>query len=249
MANQEYDDERFITRHPVAIAQILNELAKNKTTLNLSFNYGQDEGLTTVIGVSRDKKFVYMDKSLDAGFNTRLLNSKSVTFAKTDGIKVRWTSKTLTAVRLKDGEAFKIPLPKSLYRFQRRDFFRSLTPTVEPVLCYLPYESAGEDAEETLVLTLVDASLGGIGTLIEIPLGAALELEKIFPHCKITLPGLGELDTSLCVKHMTETMMLNGTKKLRVGFKFIGLSRAEERYVQQYVVQMEREALTMAKGG
>jgi hypothetical protein len=77
MVNQKtaHNDDKFLTHHSVEIAQILNELAKNKTTLNLSFNYGKDQGLTTVIGVSQDKKFVYMDKSLDPGFNKRLLNS------------------------------------------------------------------------------------------------------------------------------------------------------------------------------
>ncbi len=244
-----HNDNKFITHHPVAIAQILSELAKNKTTLNLSFNYGQDQGLTTVIGVSRDKKFVYMDKSLDPGFNKRLLNSESITLSKTDGIKIRWNTKKLTEVRLKDGEALKMALPKSLYRFQRRDFFRSLTPIIEPILCYIPTVNPANDAEETLVMTLTGASLGGVGTLTPDHLSSSIELGKVFPHCEITLPHLGSLDTSLSVKHMTETVMLNGSKKYKVGFQFVGLSRTEERYVQQYVLQLEREALTLAKGG
>lgn len=251
MADQkvEHEDDKFLTRHPVAIAQILKELAKNKTTLNLSFNYGQDQGLTTVIGVSRDKRFVYMDKSLDPGFNKRLLNSDSITFSKTDGIKIKWNTKKLTEVRLKDGEALKMRLPEGLYRFQRRDFFRSLTPTIEPVLCYIPYVNPTNGEEETMVMTLADASLGGVGTLVDDHLSSLLELEKIFPHCTATVPRFGSLDTSLCVKHMTETVMLNGSKKYRVGFQFVGLSRIEERYVQQYVLQLERAALTLAKGG
>lgn len=249
MANQNatHRDDMFETRHSIEIAQILNELAKNKTTLNLSFNYGKDQGLTTVIGVSRDKKFVYMDKSLDPGFNKRLLNSDYITFSKTDGIKVRWSTKQLTEVRLKDGEAFKMALPKSLYRFQRREFFRSLTPTIDPVICYIPYVNSIDKTEEMLALTLVNASLGGIGTLSD-HLFSLLALEKVFPHCSIALPHYGVLETSLCVKHITETIMLNGSKKFRVGFQFVGLSRQQERPVQQYVTQLEREALVLAKG-
>ena len=249
MADQKVaqDDEKFLTQHPIAIAQILNELAKNKTTLNLSFNYGQDQGLTTVIGVSRDKKSVYMDKSLDAGFNKRLLSSETVVFSKTDGIKIRWVSRKLTEVRLKDGDAIKLALPKSLYRFQRREFFRSPTPATDPVICNIPYRNPMNDGEGRLEMTLVDASLGGIGTMVSDHLSPLLELGKIFPHCAIKLPHFGELDTSLCVKHITETVMLNGAKKFRVGFKFVGLSRAEERIVQQYVLHLEREALVFAK--
>lgn len=113
----------------------------------------------------RDKKFVYMDKRLDSLFNKRLLNSESITLCKTDGIKIRWNTKKLTEVRLKDGEALKMALPKSLYRFQRRDFFRSLTPIIEPILCYISTVNPANDAEEMLVMTLTGASLGGVGTL------------------------------------------------------------------------------------
>ncbi len=249
MANQNttYNDDMFITHHSVEIAQILNELAKNKTTLNLSFNYGKDQGLTTVIGISRDKRFVYIDTSLDPGFNKRLLNSDSITFSKTDGVKVRWNTKELTEVRLKDGDAFKMVLPTKLYRFQRRDFFRSLTPTIDPVNCYIPYINPVDKAQETLAISLVDISLGGIGTLSE-HLFSLIAIEKVFPHCSITLPNYGVIATSLCVKHITETVMLNGSKKFRVGFAFVSLSREQERPVQQYVTQLEREALTLAKG-
>lgn len=249
MANQNtaHNDEKFLTHHSVEIAQILNELAKNKTTLNLSFNYGKDQGLTTVIGVSRDKRFVYLDKSLDPGFNKRLLNSDSITISKTDGIKIRWSTKQLTEVRLKDGDAFKMVLPTRLYRFQRREFFRSLTPTIDPVLCYISYINPIDKTEESLAITLVDVSLGGIGTLSD-HLFSLLALEKVFSRCSITLPHLGVLETSLCVKHITETVMLNGSKKFRVGFEFVGLSRNQERPLQQYVTQLEREALVLAKG-
>lgn len=250
MADQKVaqEDEKFLTQHPIAIAQILNELAKNKTALNLSFNYGQDQGLTTVIGVSRDKKSVYMDKSLDAGFNKRLLASEKVVFSKTDGIKIRWVSHQLTEVRLKDGDAIKLPLPESLYRFQRREFFRSPTPATNPVICYIPYVNPTSDAQEKLELNLVDASVGGIGTIVSDHLSSLLELEKVFPHCKIKLPHYGELDTSLCLKHITETVLLNGAKKFRVGFQFVGLSHAEARIVQQYVLHLEREALVVVEG-
>jgi c-di-GMP-binding flagellar brake protein YcgR len=242
------DDEKFMTQHPVAIAQVLNELAINKTTLNLSFNHGQEQGLTTVIGVSKDKKSVYLDKSLDAGFNKRLLASDMVVFSKTDGIKVRWSAKKLTEVKLTDGEALKMPLPKSLYRFQRREFFRSLTPVTHPVVCHIPYRNPTNNQDEKLEMVLVDASLGGIGTMVTDHLSSILELEKVFPHCAISLPTFGDIDTSLCVKHITETVMRNGSKKFRVGFQFVGLSREDERIVQKYVLQLEREALVQARG-
>jgi flagellar brake protein len=242
------DDEQFLTHHPVAIAQILNELAKNKTTLNLSFNHGQDQGLTTVIGVSADKKSVYIDKSLDAGFNKKLLASNSIVFSKTDGIKIRWASRKITEVKLKDGAALKLALPKSIYRFQRREFFRSKTPVTNPIICYIPYRNPTSDRPENLEMVLFDISLGGIGTTVTDHLSPILEEEKVFPNCVINLPNYGELDTSLCVKQIYEKDMPNGAKKIRVGFQFVKLTHEEERIVQQYVLQLERETLVLARG-
>jgi flagellar brake protein len=242
------DEEKYLTQHPVAIAQVLNDLAKNKTTLNLSFNQGRDQGLTTVIGVSKDKKYVYLDKSLDAGFNKRLLASDYIVFSKTDGIRVRWSANNLTEVKLTDGEALKMPLPAKLYRFQRREFFRSLTPVTSPVICYIPYRNPTNDRDEKLEMVLVNASLGGIGTFVTDHLSSIIELGQVFPNCAVSLPNFGDIQTSLCVKHITETVMLNGSKKFQVGFQYVDLSHEDQRVIQKYVLQLEREALVQARG-
>lgn len=248
MVNQSVkeDDEQYLTSHPITIAQILNELAKNKTTLNLSFNYGEEQGLTTVIGVSADKKSVYMDKSLDVGFNKKLMASEKVVFSKTDGIKVRWVSHSITAVKLTDGEALKISLPKSLYRFQRREFFRSPAPTAKPVVCHIPYKNPTSGDSEHLEMALSDISLGGIGTIVMDHLSPLLELESVFEDCTMSFPKFGDLSVGLCVKHITESDMLNGAKKYRVGFQFVNITPQDERLVQNYVLQLEREALVLS---
>lgn len=251
MASQSYinEDEQFLTTNPVEIAQIITVLAKDKTTLNMSFNHGQEQGLTVVIGVSADKRWVYLDKSLDGGFNRRLLDSSTVVFSKTDGIKIRWAGHEMAAVKLKDGEALKIPLPDQLYRFQRREFYRSPTPAVDPLICYIPYENPTNKKQETLQMPLVDIGLGGIGTMVPDHLSPQIAVEAEFEHCRIHLPQYGDLETRLRVRHITDIVMANGSKKFRVGFQFIGLSPAEERILQQYVLHLEREALVLATAG
>ncbi len=248
VAAQNYtsEDDQYLTGNPVEIAQIITVLAKNKTTLNMSFNHGQDQGLTVVIGVSSDKKWVYLDKSLDAGFNQRLMDSSTVIYTKTDGVKIRWSSHEMQEAKLTDGSALKIPLPDQLYRFQRREFFRSPTPSVNPVICHIPYEDPITEQTKMFDLPLTDISLGGIGTLAADHLPAPVEVEAVFDHCKIDLPNFGDLETRLRVRHITNEVMPNGAKKLRVGFQFTALTRAEERVLQQYVLNLEREALVLA---
>lgn len=251
MAAENYtnEDNQYLTENPVEIAQIITVLARNKTALNMSFNHGQDQGLTLVIGVSANKKWVYLDKSLDAGFNKRLIDSSTITFTKTDGVKIRWSAYQISEAKLKDGSALKIPLPESLYRFQRREFFRSPTPSVNPIICYIPYTNPTSQQEETLAMPLVDISLGGIGTVMKDHLSKAIEVEAEFDGCKITLPNYGELNTRLRVRHITDKVMANGSKKFQVGFQLTALTRVEERVLQQYVVHLEREALVLASAG
>jgi flagellar brake protein len=241
------DDDQFAVHHPKEISQILTELGKNKTILNVSFNHGQDQCLTTVIGVDAEKRAVYLDIGLDAGFNKRLLESSHMIFSKDDGIRVRWTSAKIALVKLKDGEALKIALPKSLIRLQRREFFRCQTPVTAPLICSVPYAHPLNPKErEIFELMLVDISLGGIGTVISDHLPPVIEVGKVFDDCKLKVPDMGEVNVSLNVRYVKEITLKTGAHRHRVGLQFINLSRVDERIIQRYVFQLEREALILA---
>jgi len=161
-------------------------------------------------------------------------------------VKIRWSSHEMAEAKLTDGMALKIPLPKRLYRFQRREFFRSPTPSVNPIICHIPYVDPVTEQAKTFDLPLADISLGGIGTIAADHLPTMIEVEAEFDNCKVDLPGFGDLDTRLRVRHITDKVMANGSKKFQVGFQFTALTRVEERVLQQYVLHLEREALVLA---
>jgi len=243
------DDEQFTVHHPKEVSQILAELSKNKAILNVSFNHGNDQCLTTIIGVDSEKRAVYLDIGLDAGFNKKLLESNHMVISKNDGIRIRWTSAKITLVKLKDGEALKIALPRSMIRLQRREFFRSPTPLVHPLICYVPYHHPINKSENTVFeLMLIDASLGGIGTVLSGPLPPVMEVGTVFEDCKLKLPNYGELNISLCVRNVKEIISKSGALRHRIGLQFTDVSKVDERLIQRYVFNLEREALVLAKG-
>jgi len=247
--NKIQDDEQFTLHHPKEISQILSELSKNKTILNISFNHGHDQCLTTIIGVDGEKRAVYLDIGLDTGFNKKLLESNHMIISKDDGIRIRWTSAKITLVKLKDGEALKIALPRSMIRLQRREFFRCPTPLVNPLICHVPYHHPLNRSEDTVFdLTLIDASLGGIGTMLAGPLPPVMEVGEVFEGCKLKLPNFGDLNISLCVRNVKEIISKSGAVKHRIGLQFADLSKVDERIIQRYVFNLEREALVLAKG-
>lgn len=239
--------EKFTVQHPKEICQILTELAKNKALLNVSFNYGQDQCLTSVIGVNADKGVAYLDMGLDDGFNKRLLDATHLIFSKDDGIKVRWTSHKVVVVKLKDGQALKIALPQQLVRLQRREFYRSSTHVVNPAVCRLPYCNPLLPEQPAFIdLMLVDASMGGIGVILSEPIPASLDINQTFARCQIKIPEYGELTVTLNLRYCIETTTVNGSHRHRLGFEFRELSHAQQRLIQRYVTDLEREALMIA---
>ena len=242
------DEDRCTVRNSKEIGQILVELAKSKSMINVSFNQGQDQCLTTVITVDRVNGIAYLDVGIDDGFNKRLLASTHITFTKNEGVKIKWVSTSITVVKLKDGQALRIAFPQSLVRLQRREFFRLKTPIVNPVICKIPIVNPEfPDEEKTLELTLVDVSLGGVGTIAPDPLPSHVTEGAMFESCKIGFPDIGETHLTLCVRNIKQMNMHDRSVKHRIGFEFMQPSRGNQSLIQRYVTKLERDAIAVAQ--
>jgi flagellar brake protein len=248
-AAQVANEEQYIVHNPKEVVQILTDLAKQKTTLKASFNHGADIYLTTVIAIDTKNHTVHLDIGRDEEFNHRLLASHSVLFSKDDGIRIKWTSTQISEVTLRDGKAIKITLPKDLIRLQRREYFRFATPIVNPVSCTISYpDDANAEEDKTLVLTLLDVSLGGVGVIVADPLDSVFTIGTKFNNCKINFPDVGMTNLTLQVKNITQLPTKDGAIKYRIGFQYIEPSRGNEGLISRYVFILERQALALANG-
>jgi c-di-GMP-binding flagellar brake protein YcgR len=242
-------EEQYLVHNIKEVAQILKDLAKNNVMLKASFNEGNDVYLTTVIAVDDIKKCAYLDIGRDDAFNARLLDSDHVTFSKDDGVKIRWVSGSVSEVNLKDGRAIKIALPRKMLRLQRREFFRLVTPRMNPVPCQIPIVDEDDaDQERILELTLTDISLGGIGAIAQDPLDKMLAEGASFERCKISFPDIGVTSLTLKVRYIVPIHLKDGTVKHRVGLQFIEPSRGNQGLIQRYTFALERAALALANG-
>ncbi len=243
------NEEQYIVHNPKEVVQILTDLAKQKTTLKVSFNHGADVYLTTVIAIDTKNHIVHLDIGRDEEFNRRLLASKSVLFSKEEGIRIKWTSTQISEVTLRDGKAIKITLPKDLIRLQRREFFRFATSIVNPVSCTISYpDEADSEEEKILALTLLDVSLGGISVVAADPLDSVFTIGTKFNNCKIGFPDVGMTNLTLQVKNITLLPAKDGVIKHRIGFQYIEPSRGNEGLINRYVFILERQALALANG-
>lgn len=243
------DEEQYLVHNPKEVIQILNDLAKHKASIRVSFNHGEDIYLTNVISVNN--LAVYLDIGIDEEFNRRLFASNYVLFLKEDGVKIKWSSALVSEVLLKDGRAIKIELPKDMIRLQRREFFRFTTPIVNPVLCRISLpDEANQDEYRELELVLLDISLGGVALVATCPLGNDFEIGADLHHCKINFPDVGVTDLTLRVRNVTPMQSQDdtGVMKHRIGCQFIEPSRGNEGLIHRYVYILERQAIALAHG-
>jgi c-di-GMP-binding flagellar brake protein YcgR len=241
------DEEQYLVHNPKEIAQILTDISKSKSMLNVSFNHGSDVCLTTIIAVDTKNHAVYLDIGLDDAFNSRLLANHHVIFSKDDGVRIKWVSAHISAVTLHDGKAIKIALPQKMLRLQRREFFRLTTPIVNPVPCQIPIvDMTNPDVERTLELILADVSLGGIAAIAQDPLDPVFVLGANFNQCKISFPDVGVTSLTLQVRNIASITSKDGATKHRIGFQFIEPSRGNEGLINRYTYNLERLAMALA---
>lgn len=242
------EEEQYIVHNPREVIQILTDLMKFKTTLKVSFNQGEDIYLTTVIAIDAKSHAVHLDIGRDEDFNRRLLASDHVIFSKDEGIEIKWTSRQISEVALRDGKAIRIALPQDLVRLQRREYFRFTTPIVNPVLCEIPLPSDAADTEKTLELVLHDVSLGGVAATMAGELDPAMVAGARFDHCKISFPDVGMTNLTLQVVYIIQLHTKDGTTKHRLGLQYIEPSRGNEGLINRYVFILERHAIAHANG-
>lgn len=242
------EEQRYHVHNKKEILHILNDLAKRKTTLSVSFNSGSEGFLTTVVAVDAERHLAYFDIGQDEAFNARLVGSSDATFAINDGIRIHWTSPSLRIATLKDGKAICIGLPHDLIRIQRREYHRLATPTRDPVICRIPVDrpDAASEEEDFLELPLVDVSVGGIGTIVPDPLDDRLSVGAEFNNCKIDFPNVGTTNLTLQVKWIKSMTMKDETVKHRIGFEFINPSRGNQALIQRYTFILETESVALA---
>ncbi|ADE11283.1 flagellar brake protein [Sideroxydans lithotrophicus] len=235
------EESQFALHNRKEIVFILEDLAKHRVAINLDTSEGV--GLvTSVLGVSSEGNYVYMDVSPDDRINEKITHSKHVSFVTQAGVKVRWHATHLHLVELQDGNAFSMLVPSVIERIQRREYFRLSTPQgSKALICRIPSGTAVIEA------IIADMSLGGIGIVIR---GA---LHEVFTHgallegCTMELPVIGVVPMNLRVRGIWTSMKTKSGEQLhRLGLEFEGLSRGASNVIQRYMIQLEAERISLS---
>lgn len=239
------EDSQFTIRSKREIQSILKGIARENTRAALYYDEGDNFILTTVLEL--DEHGMWLEVGPIATSNQRILHSDKIIFISSyHQAKVQFVAHRIEHAVLDNSAAFYIPLPDSLLRIQRREYFRLTTPVSNPLRCIIPISPpvAMDELNSPVSrreVTIMDISGGGIALVCETHETALLP-GKIYESCRIQLPGIGTITATVKVKNSFEITLHNGLRSKRAGCEFTHLSGEAATLLQRYVVQLQSES-------
>ncbi len=234
------DISSFSIQNPKQIISHLSLLIKNKSLLSARFGASNESYITTLLAVSEKLNTVVLDYGSKEDLNQHILQAGKVSFdAEYNGIKVSFTGAGLKKITHRGDPAFSMPIPKSLYWMQRREYFRVKVPLLRPSYCQLMIAGRAP-----VNLKLYDISLTGFAMLnVSKEISELLIPGQVFEQGKLILPDIGEgiVSFEVCAKYIINPEKVQKIQK--IGCKIIKRPRSVEDIIQRYMHQIQREDL------
>lgn len=220
------------------IVALLRQIGEKKQLIRMKIKGEADVCVTSVLDVDADDGVFVLDRSINREQNERILSARSV-MCETylDKIRILFSVSGVQDTEFKGSSALLAQIPESLIRLQRREFYRMPTPVTNPVpaLVPLPLDLGGN-----ATFPLADISCGGVA-LLDHKLVLNSTIGQTFANCRIDLPEIGQVTTSLQVRNALDVTMLNNKTSRRIGCMFVDISRGNMAAVQRYITKLERE--------
>lgn len=140
------NDDSAMLHNKAMIINNLSLLVKNKCMV--SAKLGEKESfLTAVIAVNHKEGTMILDYGSSENLNKRLLSSSHVKFTTVfNGIQVAFTAEHVKKIKYQSDDAFQIPIPNSLYWYNRREYYRVNVPIMNPGICEISLKEPPEEA-------------------------------------------------------------------------------------------------------
>lgn len=232
------------------IESILRNITETGSNAALYYNVNQNFIMTTILDVDEDGMWVEQGNS--ATVNYQITESTKLTLVSSHNqVKVQFTVDVASNVSYDDQPAFFLPMPSSLYRFQRREFFRLSLPAKDQLHCIINIPDHEEESATSnaapLDMTVIDIEVpaadisgGGIGLIVRED-EDSIQLGETYSDCQINLPGMGPIIVNFTVKNLIPLSKNRlGKTILRAGCEFVDLDTHATFKLQRFITEKQR---------
>lgn len=232
---------QFLLSERREIRFYLNLLAKRHCILTAYINDGRRFFLTSLVAIDESAENLFLDPSNANESNADAQGAQQITLVTNlDRVKMQLRLPALRTTSHQGQNLLSAPIPASILRLQRREFFRLEPPLASPVLCKLAAEAANGTLK-TFELPLSDISGGGVCLIGATESAEHFPRDALFQQCRLEIPGEGVIQVNLRVRKTVEISDRNGLHSLRIGCEFISLPGARLAFIERYITRIERE--------
>jgi flagellar brake protein len=230
------DLSRYLVHSRFEIVAVLRDALLHRALVTVSFAQGRESIVSAFLQINPEFEEVVFDFGADETANRKLIGANSLQFTTfVHNVKIQFSTQAAEATMFEGKPAVRVRLPESLLKLQRREDYRVPTPVARPLKCIVGdlLDATGKPLE----LRIVDISCGGIGVLTHTS-GLSLAVGQEFHDCRIELPGVGNVTSSLLIRNISE---LNQGKGQRCGCRFVRIPHPMVTLIQRYINHLERD--------
>ena len=232
-----------VLKAPVEIVANLRQLQQNHDPLIITFHERNQRFQSYVINVDRDKDLLILDELVPNDGERYLANGEAFSVeAFHDGVRVAW--KCEQSVRITEHEGARCyfsPMPLEVIYHQRRSAFRA--PLKQSEL--IKIELAGDKLRTAIPGHLLDISATGCKLRFPGNISSSLQAGQVYERFTARFP-FGAMTIAIEMRHVQYEEKLDTTF---VGARFHRINGQEQRLVERFVYQLQREARRFESDG
>ncbi|MBC7623985.1 MAG: flagellar brake protein [Aeromicrobium sp.] len=232
---EENQDEQFRVTSRAEVITILRALAADNVLVTVFFGGPDNFAVTRLLAVNPQYEEIIFDGVSNAASKNAMRYATSLSVhAFHKHIKVTFDSLDVEPTLFENQPAFRMRLPSSVIRLQRRSDYRAKA----PVLTAATIGVCKEGLNEPLKTRLSDISCGGLS--FSAPREkVAFSSGDVFLGCKLEMPQIGTIEVSIEIRHVSRYRDGAGRAMQRYGCKFLRITGASTTLVQRYINQID----------
>jgi len=233
-SNEESHDEQFCITSRADVVAILRALAADSVLVTVFFGGSDNFVVTRLLAVNPQYEELIFDGIANAASKIAMCCAPTLyVHAFHNHIKVTFDSTDVEPTLFENQPAFRMRLPASVIRLQRRSDYRAKAPVLAaPTISVLQ-----EGFVEPFKARVSDISCTGLSfsALSEI---TTLSVGEVFLGCRLEIPKVGTIEVSIEIRHVSRHHDGAGRATQRYGCKFLRISGASTRLIQRYINQV-----------
>ncbi|NMZ69044.1 c-di-GMP-binding flagellar brake protein YcgR, contains PilZNR and PilZ domains [Pseudomonas peli] len=232
-----------VLKAPVEIVANLRQLQQNHDPLIITFNERNQRFQSYVIDVNRDKNLLILDELVPNDGERYLANGETFNVeAFHEGVRVAWTCEQSVRITEHEGaRCYFSPMPLEVTYHQRRSAFRA--PLKQSEL--IKIELAGDKLRTAVPGHLLDISATGCKLRFPGNITSSLQAGQVYERFTARFP-FGAMTTAIEMRHVQYEDKVDTTF---VGARFHRINGQEQRLVERFVYQLQREARRFESDG